>query len=65
MKACVLRSPARIETNPLEFGEVATPQPAKGEVLVRVTHMATTESSRSFFLRARGATPNNLPQSVS
>ena len=36
MKACVLRSPARIETNPLEFGDVAIPQPAKGEVLVRV-----------------------------
>ena len=36
MKACVLREPAAIETNPLEFMEVATPQPKSGEVLVRV-----------------------------
>src|SRR5208282_4578101 len=37
MKACLLRSPARIETNPLEFVDVPTPRPAPGEVLVRVT----------------------------
>src|SRR5216117_2061424 len=36
MKACMLRSPAAIETNPLEYGEVAAPQPKSGEVLVRV-----------------------------
>jgi propanol-preferring alcohol dehydrogenase len=36
MKACVLRAPAKIETNPLEFVDVATPVPGDGEVLVRV-----------------------------
>jgi len=36
MKACVLRTPAGIETNPLEYAEVAAPQPKSGEVLVRV-----------------------------
>jgi len=36
MKACLLRTPAAIETNPLEYGEVATPHPKSGEVLVRV-----------------------------
>lgn len=36
MKACLLRAPARIETNPLEFTDVAVPEPAKDEVLVRV-----------------------------
>jgi alcohol dehydrogenase, propanol-preferring len=36
MKACLLRAPARIETNPLEFADVPTPHPARGEVLVRV-----------------------------
>jgi alcohol dehydrogenase, propanol-preferring len=36
MKACLLRSPAPIETNPLEFTEVEDPQPGKGQVLVRV-----------------------------
>jgi len=36
MKACVLRAAAGIETNPLEYVEVATPQPKAGEVLVRV-----------------------------
>ncbi len=36
MKACLLRAPAAIETNPLEFTEAATPNPGKGEVLVRV-----------------------------
>jgi propanol-preferring alcohol dehydrogenase len=36
MKACLLRAPAAIEVNPLEYTEVATPQPKNGEVLVRV-----------------------------
>jgi propanol-preferring alcohol dehydrogenase len=36
MKACLLHAPAAIETNPLEYAEVTTPQPNSGEVLVRV-----------------------------
>ena len=36
MKACVLRVPARVETNPLEFTETAIPEPGEGEVRVRV-----------------------------
>jgi len=36
MKACLLRAPARVETNPLEMMEVAAPEAADGEVLVRV-----------------------------
>ncbi len=36
MKACVLPKPARIETSPLVYGEVPAPQPAQGEVLVRI-----------------------------
>jgi alcohol dehydrogenase, propanol-preferring len=36
MKACVLRAPAPIETNPLEFADVPTPRPGPGAVLVRV-----------------------------
>ena len=36
MKACLLHAPAGIETNPLEYAEVAAPQPKIGEVLVRV-----------------------------
>jgi propanol-preferring alcohol dehydrogenase len=36
MKACVLRAPAAIETNPLEYVDVAVPQPKSGELLVRV-----------------------------
>ncbi len=36
MKACLLRAPAAMETNPLKFAEVAAPQPKSGEVLVRV-----------------------------
>jgi alcohol dehydrogenase, propanol-preferring len=35
MKACLLYAPAAIETNPLEYQEVSTPQPKSGEVLVR------------------------------
>lgn len=36
MKACLLRSPAPVETNPLAFTDVPDPIPGKGEVLVRV-----------------------------
>ncbi len=36
MKACVLRAPAAMETNPLKYGEVAAPLPRSGEVFVRV-----------------------------
>jgi propanol-preferring alcohol dehydrogenase len=36
MKACLLNSPARIETNPLQFTDAPVPIPDKGEVLVRV-----------------------------
>jgi propanol-preferring alcohol dehydrogenase len=36
MKACVLQAPARVETNPLKFMEVAVPRPGPGEILVRV-----------------------------
>jgi propanol-preferring alcohol dehydrogenase len=36
MKACLLSAPARIETNPLQFTNVPVPNPAKGEVLIRV-----------------------------
>jgi propanol-preferring alcohol dehydrogenase len=38
MKACVLPKPAPIEKNPLEYADVPTPQPAKGEVFVRVRY---------------------------
>src|SRR5258705_4088701 len=36
MKACVLQTPAPIESNPLRFTDVVTPAPGHGEVLVRV-----------------------------
>lgn len=36
MKACLLRSPARVESNPLEYADVPAPQPGEGQVLVRV-----------------------------
>ena len=36
MKACLLRAPAKVETNPLEFADVAVPVPDEGEVLIRV-----------------------------
>jgi propanol-preferring alcohol dehydrogenase len=36
MKACFLSTPAAIESNPLQYGEIAQPEPAEGEVLVRV-----------------------------
>ena len=36
MKACFLRTPAKVGTNPLEYGEFPDPSPDDGEVLVRV-----------------------------
>jgi len=36
MKACLLHAPARIESNPLEYGETADPSPGPGQILVRV-----------------------------
>ena len=36
MKACLLQVPAPIETNPLQFTNVAVPRPESGEILVRV-----------------------------
>src|SRR5437588_5822894 len=36
MKACLLRSPGPIESNPLEFADVPVPRPAGHQVLVRV-----------------------------
>lgn len=36
MKACLLRRPAPVTSNPLDFAEVEVPRPARGEVLVRV-----------------------------
>jgi len=36
MKACLLRSPAPVEKNPLEFTDVPDPKPVTGEVLVHV-----------------------------
>jgi propanol-preferring alcohol dehydrogenase len=36
MKACVLEKPAPIETNPLLLRDVPAPEPAKGEVRLRV-----------------------------
>ena len=36
MRACLLRATAAIETNPLEYADVAMPQPKGDEVLVRV-----------------------------
>ena len=40
MKACLLEAPAPVETNPLVFTEIPTPQPGEREVLVRVTYCA-------------------------
>ncbi len=37
MKACVLRAPKPVETNPLEYADAPEPSPARGEVLVRVS----------------------------
>jgi propanol-preferring alcohol dehydrogenase len=36
MKACLLQARAPVETNPLQFTDVAVPRPASGEILVRV-----------------------------
>jgi alcohol dehydrogenase, propanol-preferring len=36
MKACLLRTPARIEENPLRFTDYSAPTPGPGEVLVQV-----------------------------
>lgn len=36
MKACVLETPAKIESKPLKFMDVPKPNPGKGEVLLRV-----------------------------
>lgn len=38
MQACVLQKPAKIESNPLAYSEVPTPEPAPGELLVRVKY---------------------------
>jgi len=38
MKACLLHSPAKVETNPLRFGEAPTPVPLGQDVLIRVSH---------------------------
>lgn len=37
MKACVLNSPAPIDTRPLQLTEVAVPTPGDEEVLIRVS----------------------------
>ena len=36
MKACQLQASAPVETNPLQFTDVAVPRPESGEILVRV-----------------------------
>ena len=38
MKACILKAPAPVESNPLAFVDVPLPEPSAGEVLVRVSH---------------------------
>ena len=38
MKASLLRKPAPIETNPLAFTDVPTPQPGAGQILVRIAY---------------------------
>jgi alcohol dehydrogenase, propanol-preferring len=40
MKACLLRTPAPIQSQPLQWAEVAVPQPRAQEVLVRVAACA-------------------------
>ncbi len=36
MKACVLKSPGPVDSNPLEWKDVPRPEPREGEVLIRV-----------------------------
>lgn len=36
MKACILRTPAKVETNPLEYTDVPQPAPGQREILIRV-----------------------------
>jgi len=36
MKACVLRAPAKVETNPLKYTDTEVPEPGEGEVRARV-----------------------------
>lgn len=36
MKAAILRAPGPVEKSPLEFADVAVPEPARGEIRVRV-----------------------------
>lgn len=36
MKACILRAPAPVNTNPLEYTDVPDPKPGPGQLLVRV-----------------------------
>ena len=36
MKACLLHNPAKVETNPLQYTDFPAPEPAAGEVRVRV-----------------------------
>jgi propanol-preferring alcohol dehydrogenase len=38
MKACLLRAPAKVETNPLVFADAPNPAPGNGELLVRVSY---------------------------
>jgi alcohol dehydrogenase, propanol-preferring len=40
VKACILRRPAPVETNPLEYVDVAKPAPSGAQVLVRVNACA-------------------------
>src|SRR5262249_10518942 len=40
MKACILRQPAPVESSPLEFTDVPVPEPAAGEILLRVRYCA-------------------------
>jgi alcohol dehydrogenase, propanol-preferring len=37
VKACLLRAPAPVSTNPLAFSDVPAPRPSAGQVLVRVS----------------------------
>jgi alcohol dehydrogenase, propanol-preferring len=36
MKACLLSAPAPVDSNPLRYADVPTPQPADGDLLIRV-----------------------------